>query len=275
MPSVQQTAALRGLRPVAKALGASVGRDVEPRHGLAGGRGELADDPVEPRGLELADRAGAHGAQGQLVAVPVRVRVGAQGDDERRRSGPVRPKKPPMTMMSADRPPRSTAVFSPLCRRCTVALQGVRQGNPCFAPPSSENLLSRSTRDRATLVPLCARSADGARCGAGRGTSAPGGPPYGRYGASGRARRVRSTVCRAPDGTRQRPEAQREDQLRRAERATPRTAARAMAAVTPPGRGCRGRPARLSRRPPRLRAPSPRKSTRGPPQVVVRARSRR
>ncbi|GAA4905564.1 hypothetical protein GCM10023237_26300 [Streptomyces coeruleoprunus] len=32
-------------------------------------------------------------------------------------------------MMSADSPPRSTAVLSPLCRRCTVALQVVRQGN--------------------------------------------------------------------------------------------------------------------------------------------------
>ena len=83
MPSVQQTAALRGLRPVAKALGASVGRDVQAGHGLAGGGGELADHAVERGRLELADGAGAHGAQSQLVAVPVGVRVGAERDDER------------------------------------------------------------------------------------------------------------------------------------------------------------------------------------------------
>ena len=82
MPSVAQTAALRGLRPVAKALGAAVGRDVQPRHGLAGGRGELAHDAVHHGLLGLADRPRPHGPQGQLVGVPVAVRVHAQGEEQ-------------------------------------------------------------------------------------------------------------------------------------------------------------------------------------------------
>lgn len=78
-------AADRGVAGVA-AGGEGVGRlgrgEVQARHGPAGRRGELADHAVELWRLELADRAGAHGAQGELVAVPVRVGVGAQGDDD-------------------------------------------------------------------------------------------------------------------------------------------------------------------------------------------------
>ncbi|AGS71156.1 putative protein-tyrosine phosphatase [Streptomyces collinus Tu 365] len=66
--------------------GERVGRlgrgDVQAGHGLAGLRGQLADHPVQRRGLELADRAGAHRAQRQLVAVPVGVRVRAQRDQD-------------------------------------------------------------------------------------------------------------------------------------------------------------------------------------------------
>ena len=47
--------------------------DVEPRHRLAGRGRELADDAVHRRRLRLADRVGVHGADGELVAVPVAV----------------------------------------------------------------------------------------------------------------------------------------------------------------------------------------------------------
>ena len=81
MPSVQQTAAFCGLRPVANAFGASVGADVEPGHRLAGSRGELADDAVHRRRLGLGDRVGVHGADGELVAVPVAVEGGRDADE--------------------------------------------------------------------------------------------------------------------------------------------------------------------------------------------------
>ena len=87
MPSVQQTAALRGLRPVAKALGACGRRDVEPRHRLAGGGRELAHDPVHRRLLGLAHRPGPHRAQRELVAEEVGDAVGRQ----RETSAIVRP----------------------------------------------------------------------------------------------------------------------------------------------------------------------------------------
>ncbi len=59
--SVQHTAALRGLRPVANAFGASVGEMY--RRGI-GWRAwvELPDDAVQGRGLEFAHRACAHRA---------------------------------------------------------------------------------------------------------------------------------------------------------------------------------------------------------------------
>ncbi len=41
---------------------------------------------------------------------------------------PVRPKKLPMTMMSADSP--ESAVLSPLCRRCTVRPPSGAAGEP-------------------------------------------------------------------------------------------------------------------------------------------------
>ena len=82
MPSVQQTAALRGLRPVAKALGAWVGEMYRRGIGWRAAVESSRTMRYELRRLELADRAGAHRAQRELVAVPVRVRVGAQGDDD-------------------------------------------------------------------------------------------------------------------------------------------------------------------------------------------------
>jgi hypothetical protein len=83
---VAQTAAWRGLRPVAKALGALVGADVEARHRLARLPRQLPHDPEHRRVLRLGDRAGVHGAQGELVGAEVRVAVHRQrqreGDDE-------------------------------------------------------------------------------------------------------------------------------------------------------------------------------------------------
>ena len=111
---MQQTAALRGLRPVAKALGASVGETYSRGIGWRARGGELADDPVHRRLLGLADRPGPHRAQRQLVGVPVAVSVHAereeQGDDS-----PVLPAmQPPTSSRKADRPPSSSAVLSPL-----------------------------------------------------------------------------------------------------------------------------------------------------------------
>ena len=47
MPVVQHTAALRGLRPVANAFGVGRVADVEPRHRLVRGGGQLAHDRVD------------------------------------------------------------------------------------------------------------------------------------------------------------------------------------------------------------------------------------
>ena len=85
MPSVQQTAAFSGLRPVANAFGACGRRDVELRHRLAGPGRELADDAVHRRGLRLADRVGVHRPDRELVGVPVAVdrrRDADQREDE-------------------------------------------------------------------------------------------------------------------------------------------------------------------------------------------------
>ena len=57
--------------------------DVEPRHGLAGGAGQLPDDPVEAGRLGFGDRACVHGPQRDLVRVEPGVSVHGERDDER------------------------------------------------------------------------------------------------------------------------------------------------------------------------------------------------
>ena len=94
-----------------------------------------------------------------------------------------------MTRMSADRPPRSTAVFSPLCRRCTVRPPRCAAGDlsPSGEPPAGQrhsgavSSLVRTLRDR---------PASGHRARAARRP--------GRH-SSDALRRTRSTICGAPD----------------------------------------------------------------------------
>ncbi len=59
------------------------GRDVQPGHRLTRGRRELADHAIELRCLEFADGPGPHRAQGELVAVPVGVGIGAESHQDR------------------------------------------------------------------------------------------------------------------------------------------------------------------------------------------------
>ena len=174
MPSVQQTAALRGLRPVAKALGASVGRDVEARHRLAGARGQLADDAVHRRLLGLADRAGAHRAQRELVGVEVAYALtptamsrpieqpGAAGD------------QPPPTRSKAASAPNSTAVFRPLVKLCTsgqrraVGSRSRVAPSGAAAPPVSKPTRLSPVRSVESVRGRCGRTPSGRRRDAGR-----------------------------------------------------------------------------------------------------------
>ena len=81
MPSVQQTAAFLRVAAGGERVGRGRRRDVEARHRLAGGGGELAHDPVHRRLLDLADRPRAHGADRDLVGVPVAERRHAQAEE--------------------------------------------------------------------------------------------------------------------------------------------------------------------------------------------------
>src|SRR5690606_22469891 len=115
MPSVQHTAALRGLRPVAKALGASVGemysRGMGWRAWVESSR-TMRYSPGASNSLtgraRIARRAILSLFQYAQALVPTATTTAT--------TRPVRPKKLPMRMMSADSPPRRTAVLSPLCR---------------------------------------------------------------------------------------------------------------------------------------------------------------
>ena len=82
MPSVQQTAALRGLRPVAKAFGASVGEMYSRGIGWWAFVESSRTMRYIAGCLRLADRVGAHRPDRQLVAVPVA--VGGRGHAEQR-----------------------------------------------------------------------------------------------------------------------------------------------------------------------------------------------
>ena len=73
--------------------------DVQAGHGLTGLRRELADDAVHRRRLELADRAGPHGTDRDLVRVPVAVRrhdqaEGGEQHEELRRPAAEQPADP-------------------------------------------------------------------------------------------------------------------------------------------------------------------------------------
>jgi len=81
MPSVTATAACSGFRPVAKALGVSVGM-VHARHRDLSARGQPAQDGVEAGRLRLIDRLGPVHRQHDLVGEPVAEEIHGHGQDE-------------------------------------------------------------------------------------------------------------------------------------------------------------------------------------------------
>ena len=76
IPSVTATAACRGLRPVAKALGASI------VHRNLRARGQPAHDRVQPGRLRLVDRLGAVHREDDLVREPVGDEIHDGGEHE-------------------------------------------------------------------------------------------------------------------------------------------------------------------------------------------------
>ena len=82
MPSVTATTALSGLRPVAKALGASWGMRGDARHGDVRVGRQIADHGVQPRGVAGAQDARPVHGQHQAVRIPIAAHVHGQGDDE-------------------------------------------------------------------------------------------------------------------------------------------------------------------------------------------------
>ena len=92
------------------------------------------------RRLGLADRVGVHGADGELVGVPVAVgrrRDTDEGEDEQedavaRHEATIQP----MTRSSAHMPPNRAAVFSPLWCLCMSASNAVGVGR--FVPSGQQ-----------------------------------------------------------------------------------------------------------------------------------------
>ncbi len=116
MPVVQHTAALRGLRPVANALGAGGVADVQPGHRLARRGGQLAHDLVHHRRLHLVDRLGVHRPQRQLVAVEVHVGVHADGEQNGQEQDVPARNSAPMNTISAENPDQQQERLQPCSR---------------------------------------------------------------------------------------------------------------------------------------------------------------
>ena len=97
MPSVQQTAAFARVAAGGEGVGRVRRRDVQPRHRLAGLRWTARARSGTSPAVGLADRAGPHRPERELVGVPVAVGVDPQRDDQRDHQRRSRRKQPPIS----------------------------------------------------------------------------------------------------------------------------------------------------------------------------------